>query len=141
MSAIYTAQAKAAGGGRNGHAATDDGALDVTLATPKEMGGDGKGNNPEQLFAVGYAACYLGAMRFGVSQDKTLPAVPADAEVHSSVGIGPRAEGGFGLTIALTVKLPGIAADVAQKMVDVGHFICPYSHALKAGLAVTTTIA
>jgi lipoyl-dependent peroxiredoxin len=141
MSTVYTAHAKASGGGRNGHSATDDGALDVTLATPKEMGGDGKGNNPEQLFAVGYAACYLGAMRFGASQDKDLPPVPADAEVHSSVGIGPRPEGGFGLTIALTVKLPGIAPDVAQKMVDAGHFICPYSNALKAGLPVTTTIA
>ena len=141
MSSVYTAQAKATGGGRDGRSATLDGALDVTLAPPKEMGGSGKGNNPEQLFAVGYAACYLGAMRFGASQDKTLPAVPADAEVHSSVGIGPRPEGGFGLTIALTVKLPGIPADVAQRIVDAGHFICPYSNALKAGLPVTTTIA
>jgi lipoyl-dependent peroxiredoxin len=141
MSVVYTAKAKATGGGRDGHSATDDGALDVTLAVPKEMGGNGKGNNPEQLFAVGYAACYLGAMRFAASQDKTLPAVPADAEVHSSVGIGGRPEGGFGLTIALTVKLPGVAADAAQRLVDAGHFICPYSNALKAGLAGTTTIA
>ena len=141
MSTVYTAHAKATGGGREGHSATLDGALDVTLTPPKEMGGSGKGNNPEQLFAVGYAACYLGAMRYAASQDKTLPGVPADAEVHSSVGIGGRPEGGFGLTIALTVKLPGVDAAAAQRLVDAGHFICPYSNALKAGLAVETTIA
>lgn len=138
---VYTARATARGGGRNGQSATDDGALSVTLATPRAMGGSGAGNNPEQLFAVGYAACYLGAMRFAASQDRSLPAVPEDAEVHSSVGIGPRDEGGFGLTIALTVSLPGLDRDAAQRIVDAGHFICPYSNALKAGLPVTTTIA
>ncbi len=140
-SVIYTAQAKATGGGRDGHSATLDGALDVTLGVPTEMGGNGQGNNPEQLFAVGYAACYLGAMRFAASKDTTLPAVPADASVTSSVGIGLRDEGGFGLKIGLTVSLPGVANEAATRLVAAGHFICPYSDALKAGLPVETTIA
>jgi lipoyl-dependent peroxiredoxin len=139
--ALYTAHAKATGGGRDGKSATLDGALAVTLAPPKELGGSGNGNNPEQLFAVGYAACYLGAMRYAASQDKTLPAVPDDANVESSVGIGPRAEGGFGLTIALKVSLPGVEADAAARLIEAGHFICPYSNALKSGLSVTTTVA
>lgn len=138
---VYTAEAKATGGGRDGHSATTDGALDVTLGVPKEMGGPGTGNNPEQLFAVGYAACYLGAMRHAASKDKSLPAVPADAAVQSSVGIGPRDEGGFGLTIALQVSLPGVEPEAAHRLIEAGHFICPYSNALKAGLPVTTTLA
>ncbi len=138
---LYTAEAQATGGGRDGKSATTDGALAVTLAPPKEMGGSGNGNNPEQLFAVGYAACYLGAMRYAASQDKTLPAVPADATVTASVGIGPRDEGGFGLKVALKVSLPGIPAADAQRVVEAGHFICPYSNALKAGLPVETVIA
>ncbi len=139
--ALYTAHALASGGGRDGKSATLDGALAVTLAPPKELGGSGNGNNPEQLFAVGYAACYLGAMRHAASQDKSLPAVPADATVESSVGIGVRPEGGFGLTIALKVNLPGVEAAAAARLIEAGHFICPYSNALKAGLPVATTIA
>lgn len=142
MAAVaYTATARATGGGRDGKSATLDGAFGVTLAPPKELGGSGDGNNPEQLFAVGYAACYLGAMRFAASNDKTLPAVPADATVESSVGIGPRPEGGFGLTIALKVSLPGVDAEGAARLVEAGHFVCPYSNALKAGLPVATTVA
>ncbi len=94
-------------GGRDGNAATLDGALDVKLATPKELGGGGgAGNNPEQLFAAGYAACFIGAMKFVASQGG--PKVPADATVTSTVGIGPRSEGGFGLDIDLAVSLPGV---------------------------------
>jgi lipoyl-dependent peroxiredoxin len=138
---LYTAEAQATGGGRDGKSATLDGALAVTLAPPVAMGGSGKGNNPEQLFAVGYAACYLGALRYGSSLDKSLPKVPDEATVTSSVGIGPRPDGGFGLNVALKVSLPGIEQATAEKMVAAGHHICPYSNALKAGLAVTTTIA
>ena len=95
VNVLYKTSAKATGG-RDGHAATLDGALDVKLATPKELGGGGgAGNNPEQLFAAGYAACFIGAMKFVASQGG--PKVPADASVTSTVGIGPRSEGGFGL--------------------------------------------
>jgi lipoyl-dependent peroxiredoxin len=136
---VYSTEAKATGGGRNGESATTDGALAVTLATPKEMGGSGKGNNPEQLFAVGYAACYLGAMRFAASSEK-LGTVPDDATVTATVGIGPRAEGGFGIEVALVVAMPGVERAVAEKIVERGHFICPYSNATKGNIEVTTTL-
>ena len=108
VNVLYKTSAKATGG-RDGHAATLDGALDVKLTTPKELGGGGgAGNNPEQLFAAGYAACFIGAMKFVASQGG--PKVPADASVTSTVGIGPRSAGGFGLDIDLAVSLPGLAA-------------------------------
>ena len=108
VNVLYKTSAKATGG-RDGHAATLDGALDVKLTTPKELGGGGgAGNNPEQLFAAGYAACFIGAMKFVASQGG--PKVPADASVTSTVGIGPRSDGGFGLDIELDVSLPGLAA-------------------------------
>ena len=107
VNVLYKTSAKATGG-RDGTAATLDGALDVKLATPKELGGGGgAGNNPEQLFAAGYAACFIGAMKFVASQGG--PKVPADATVTSTVGIGPRSAGGFGLDIDLAVSLPGVA--------------------------------
>src|SRR5438132_13494145 len=100
-------------GGRDGSAATLDGALEVKLATPKELGGaGGAGNNPEQLFAAGYAACFIGAMKFVASQGG--PKVPADASVTSTVGIGPRSAGGFGLTVELAVSLPGVPRAEAE---------------------------
>ena len=136
---VYTAEATATGGGRDGKSATSDGALAVTLAVPKEMGGSGAGNNPEQLFAVGYAACYLGAMRFAAQSEK-LGTVPDDATVTASVGIGPRSEGGFGLAITLEVSMPGVAPEVAAKIAERGHFICPYSNATKGNIEVTTTV-
>ncbi len=136
---VYTTQARASGGGREGKSATLDGALAVTLAPPKEMGGSGAGNNPEQLFAVGYAACYLGAMRFAASSEK-LGTVPAEATVTSSVGIGGRDEGGFGLNVSLEVSMPGVDRAVAEKIMERGHFICPYSNAIKGNLTVVTTL-
>src|ERR1700692_4390792 len=106
VNVLYRTSAKATGG-RDGHAATLDGALDVKLTTPKELGGGGgAGNNPEQLFAAGYAACFIGAMKFVASQGG--PKVPADAAVTTTVGIGPRAAGGFGLDIDLAISLPGV---------------------------------
>ncbi|WP_426034652.1 organic hydroperoxide resistance protein [Cypionkella sp. TWP1-2-1b2] len=136
---VYSTEATASGGGRDGKSATTDGALAVTLAVPKEMGGNGAGNNPEQLFAVGYAACYLGAMRFAASSEK-LGTVPADASVTSTVGIGPRADGGFGLQVELKVFMPGVERAVAEKIAERGHFICPYSNATKGNIEVTTTV-
>ena len=136
---VYSTEATATGGGRDGKSATKDGALAVTLAVPKEMGGTGAGNNPEQLFAVGYAACYLGAMRFAASSEK-LGTVPADATVTATVSIGPRAEGGFGLQVALAVSMPGVDRTVAEKIAERGHFICPYSNATKGNIEVTTTV-
>ena len=135
----YSTQARATGGGRDGKAATLDGALAVTLTPPTEMGGSGTGNNPEQLFAVGYAACYLGAMRFAASSEK-LGTVPDDATVTSTVGIGGRAEGGFGLVVSLEVSMPGVDRAVAEKIIERGHFICPYSNAIKGNLEVVTTL-
>src|ERR671927_1768507 len=104
---LYKTSASATGG-RDGRAATKDGSFDVKLATPKELGGGGgQGNNPEQLFAAGYAACFLGAMKFVASQGGGLK-VPDDAKVTATVGIGPRSEGGFGIDVQLDVALPGV---------------------------------
>lgn len=136
---LYTAQAQASGGGRDGKSATLDGALSVSLAAPKEMGGSGLGINPEQLFAVGYAACYLGAMRYVAGLEK-LGTIPAEATVTSSVGIGLRDEGGLGLTVSLEVSMPGVDRAVAEKIMERGHFICPYSNAIKGSLRVSTTL-
>jgi osmotically inducible protein OsmC len=106
VNVLYRAAARATGG-RDGHTATLDGTLDVTLATPTELGGSGGvGNNPEQLFAAGYAACFISAMKFVGSQGG--PKVPADTAVTANVGMGPRSEGGFGLDVELEVELPGV---------------------------------
>jgi Ohr subfamily peroxiredoxin len=136
----YWTEAKATGGGRNGVSGLVNGMLTITMASPKELGGSGLGHNPEELFAMGYAACYLGAMRFAAQSEK-LGTVPEDATVTAKVGIGGRPEGGFGLAVTLHVSLPGVPADVAAKMVERGHFICPYSHMTRNGLAVETVIA
>ncbi|MFT3689458.1 organic hydroperoxide resistance protein [Paenirhodobacter sp.] len=126
-------------GGRDGRSRTLDGAIDVKLATPKELGGPGGGNNPEQLFAAGYAACYLGAIKFAALQDKSLPRVPADITVEATVGIGPRPDKGFGLKVGLVVSLPGLTQDEADRLTVAGHGICPYSHATHGNIEVVTT--
>jgi len=137
VNVLYTTSATATGG-RDGHAKTADGALDVSLSTPKELGGaGGPGNNPEQLFAAGYSACFLGAMKFVASQGG--PKVPAATTVTATVGIGPRSEGGFGITAALDVYLPGLDKADADKLAEVTHGICPYSNAIKASVDVATT--
>ena len=124
-------------GGRDGHSATQDGAVDVKLVTPKELGGaGGDGVNPEQLFATGYAACFLGALKFVAGQAKVK--VSSEATVTADVGIGPRADGGgLGLDVALTVTLPGIADDVADDLIAKAHVVCPYSHATQNNIAVS----
>jgi Ohr subfamily peroxiredoxin len=135
----YWTEAKANGGGRNGLSTLENGSLTVTMTSPKELGGSGKGHNPEELFALGYAACYLGAMRFAASSEK-LGTVPEDATVTAHVGIGPRSDGGFGLKVKLVVSLPGLAKDVAEKIAERGHFICPYSNATKGNIEVETEV-
>lgn len=135
----YWTEAKANGGGRNGLSTLENGSLTVTMTSPKELGGSGKGHNPEELFALGYAACYLGAMRFAASSEK-LGAVPEDATVTAHVGIGPRSDGGFGLKVKLVVSLPGLAKEVAEKIAERGHFICPYSNATKGNIGVETEV-
>lgn len=139
MAIIYRTKATATGG-RDGQAATEDGALKVKLALPKEMGGSGGGNNPEQLFAAGYSACFLGALKFVAGKAKVK--VPDEATVAADVGIGPRDDGtGFGLDVALTITLPGIERALAEDLVQQAHVVCPYSHATKGSLDVRLTVA
>ncbi|RAK65496.1 organic hydroperoxide resistance protein [Phenylobacterium kunshanense] len=139
VNVLYRTAARATGG-RDGRAATLDGSLDVSLATPRELGGGGgAGNNPEQLFAAGYAACFIGAMKFVASQGG--PKVPANATVTAEVGIGPRAAGGFGLTVALNVDLPGLDRADAESLVARAHEVCPYSNATRGNVDVALSVA
>ncbi len=136
---VYTTQATATGG-RDGRARTTDGSFEVSLSVPKEMGGGGgAGNNPEQLFAAGYAACFLGAVKFVASQDKIK--VPDDATVTADVGIGPRSEGGFGLDVGLKVALPGMERALAEALVQKAHQVCPYSNATRNNVPVRVALA
>jgi lipoyl-dependent peroxiredoxin len=138
VNVLYKTKAKATGG-RDGQSATLDGTLAVKLTTPKELGGPGgAGNNPEQLFAAGYAACFIGAMKFVASQGG--PKVPADTSVTSTVGIGPRSEGGFGLDIALEVSLPGVPRADAEALVAKAHQVCPYSNATRNNVDVRLSV-
>lgn len=137
---LYQTSATATGG-RDGAARTDDGSFEVALGTPKELGGNGQGNNPEQLFASGYAACFLGAMKFAASQDAVLPRIPSDASVNATVGIGPRADKGFGLAVEIRVSLPGVDRAAADALVAEADTICPYSHAVRGNIDVTLSVA
>jgi Ohr subfamily peroxiredoxin len=135
----YTTSATATGG-RDGRSITKDGSLDVKLSTPKELGGGGgPGNNPEQLFAAGYAACFLGAMKAVAAKGGSVK-VPDATTVTASVGIGPRSEGGFGLDIQLDVSLPGVPRDQAQALVDQAHQVCPYSNATRNNVPVRLNV-
>lgn len=127
-------------GGRDGSARTEDGSFEVKLSTPRELGGAGGegGANPEQLFAAGYSACFIGALKVAGAQLKLK--VSADTRVTATVGIGPRSEGGFGITADLAVALPGLDRDDAQKLVDAAHQICPYSNATRGNIDVGLTI-
>ena len=130
---LYTAHAKATGG-RDGSAATDDGRLKVKLSVPKELGGPGgEGTNPEQMFAAGYAACFIGAIKFVAGRDKV--AVPADTSIESSVGIG-QIPAGFGINVELKVSLPGVARETAERLVNEAHKVCPYSNATRGNIDV-----
>ncbi|RAO75401.1 organic hydroperoxide resistance protein [Dyella jiangningensis] len=135
---LYTATATVTGG-REGHAKSGDGVLDLQLVVPKGLGGPGgAGSNPEQLFAAGYAACFEGAVRF-VARQKGVTL--KDASVTAHVGIGPREPTGFGIAVKLDVSLPGIDRAVAQDLVDTAHNdICPYSHATRGNVDVQITL-
>jgi lipoyl-dependent peroxiredoxin len=135
---VYTAHAKATGG-RDGRAASSDGALDVKLATPRELGGaGGPGTNPEQLFAAGYSACFIGAIKFVAGRDKI--ALPSDVSIESSVGIGP-IPNGFGIEVAMKVSLPGMPRAEAEALVQKAHIVCPYSNATRGNIDVRLSVA
>lgn len=137
---LYQTAATATGGGRNGRTAITDGSAAFDLSVPKELGGaGGEGLNPEKLFALGYAACFMGAMRHYAASRKV--AVPEDAAVEVAVGIGPRADEGFGLAVQIRVSLPGLDRDLAQDLIEGGHRVCPYSHATGGRLEITPTLA
>ncbi|AKZ28979.1 MULTISPECIES: organic hydroperoxide resistance protein [Ralstonia solanacearum species complex] len=134
---LYRAHANATGG-RDGRAATDDGRLDVRLATPRELGGaGGEGTNPEQLFAAGYSACFLGAMKFVAARDKLR--LPADTSVQGSVGIGA-IPNGFGIEVDLAISLPGMDRAEAQALIERAHIVCPYSNATRGNIDVRLSL-
>ncbi|MGA9869629.1 MAG: organic hydroperoxide resistance protein [Rhodococcus sp. (in: high G+C Gram-positive bacteria)] len=137
MKTIYTAEALATGEGRNGHARTSDGRLDLDLAIPEAMGGSGDGTNPEQLFAAGYAACFHSALQMVARADK---ADVTDSAVGARVGIGPNDAGGFQLEVTLEVTLPNLGRDEAQALADKAHQVCPYSNATRGNIDVTVTV-
>jgi osmotically inducible protein OsmC len=139
-SAVYTARARTSGG-RTGTSRTDDGRLAVTLDTPKAMGGnDGPGTNPEQLFAAGYSACFLGALKAAGRAEKIR--IPDETAIDAEVSFGERASGpGYGLAVAMTVTLPGIDYDKAVEIVAKAHQLCPYSNATRGNIDVTFAVA
>ena len=130
---LYTAQATATGG-REGRAVSSDNVLDIQLSTPRELGGaGGPGTNPEQLFAAGYSACFLGALKFVAGQAKV--ALPADTTVAGKVGIG-QIPTGFGIEVDLSIKGPGMDQAQLQELVDKAHIVCPYSNATRNNIDV-----
>ncbi|WP_394778142.1 organic hydroperoxide resistance protein [Undibacterium sp.] len=134
---LYRAHAKASGG-RDGRAISSDGVLDVKLSTPKELGGaGGAATNPEQLFAAGYSACFLGAMKFVAGRDKI--AIPADVSVDGSVGIGAIPTG-FGIEVELRISLPGLDRAEAEALIAKAHVVCPYSNATRNNIDITLTL-
>lgn len=134
---LYTAHAEATGG-RNGKASSSDGALDIKLSVPKEMGGKGgDGTNPEQLFAAGYSACFLGAL--GAVADKSGEKLPEDASIKGAVGIG-QADKGFEITVDLHISLPGLDKEKARSLIEKAHQVCPYSNATRGNIEVNLTL-
>lgn len=134
---IYKAHATATGG-RDGSVKSSDGLLDLKLSVPKEMGGPGGGVNPEQLFAAGYSACFIGAMKFVAGLKKIT--LPADTSINATVGIG-QISAGFGIEVQMVVNLPGLDRDVAQALVNKAHEVCPYSNATRGNIEVSITLA
>ncbi len=138
VNVLYRAKATATGG-RDGRATIEGRSETIKLSTPKELGGaGGEGNNPEQLFAAGYSACFIGAMKLVAS--KSGVKVAADTTVSATVGIGPRSEGGFGLEVQLDISLPGLSKDVAQKLIEEAHQVCPYSNSIRGNVKVSSNV-
>jgi Ohr subfamily peroxiredoxin len=134
---LYTAHAKSTGG-REGHSVSDDGILDVKLTTPKGLGGDGKpGTNPEQLFAAGYSACFLGALKFVAMKEKLQ--LSPETTVEAAVSIGPLPTG-FGLQVEHKITIPGVDRAKAEELVQKAHVVCPYSNATRGNINVTLTV-
>ena len=137
MEPLYTTEALATGEGRNGHVRTVDGAFDADLAIPVEMGGSGKGLNPEQLFASGYAACFHSALQMVARmQKKNIEG----SSVGAKVSIGKQGEG-FGLAVELEVVIPELPQDEAQALADAAHQVCPYSNATRGNIPVSVTVS
>ena len=137
MKTLYTAEALATGEGRDGHARTSDGQLDLDLAIPKELGGPGGATNPEQLFAAGYAACFHSALRAVARAEK---ADVSDSAVGARVSLGANDSGGFELAVVLEISLPALSADDAQALTAAAHQVCPYSNATRGNIDVTLTL-
>jgi Ohr subfamily peroxiredoxin len=137
MNVLYTATAHATGDGRNGHARSDDGYVDLDLRIPTEMGGPGGATNPEELFAAGYAACFHSALKLVAGQRKL---DVTGTEVSASIGIGPNDSGGFELTAALVVYAPKLDRDTAQALTEAAHEVCPYSNATRGNIEVDLSV-
>jgi Ohr subfamily peroxiredoxin len=134
---LYTAHATATGG-RDGRAVSSDNVLDITLSTPRELGGSGgPGTNPEQLFAAGYSACFIGALKFVAGRQKV--ALPADTSITGNVGIGPIPTG-FALQVRLDIQVPGLPKEQVQALVEAAHQVCPYSNATRGNVEVTLNV-
>lgn|ERR1044071_7999491 len=133
---LYTAEATITGGRAEGHGKTTDGALEVDLRLPSEMGGQGGGTNPEQLFAVGYAACFEGALGAVARRSK---AETGDVSIDSKVALHPNESRGFDLSVELHVSLPSVEDDAAVELVKAAHQVCPYSNATRGNIPVTLT--
>ncbi|WP_344054867.1 organic hydroperoxide resistance protein [Microbacterium lacus] len=137
MNALYTAEALATGGGRNGHVRTADGILDTEVRVPKELGGAGGAPNPELLFAAGYAACFHSALQSVARAQKTQI---EGSSVGSSVSLLPNGAGGFQLAVTLEVNIPEMPLDLAQQLADAAHQVCPYSNATRGNIDVTISV-
>jgi len=137
MNVLYTATAHATGDGRNGHAVSDDGILDLELRMPTALGGPGGATNPEQLFAAGYAACFHSALKLVAGQSKL---DVTGSEVSASVSIGGLPSGGFGLAVELDVHTPNLEQSVAEELVAKAHEVCPYSNATRGNIEVALRV-
>ncbi len=138
--ALYTAHATSTGG-RTGTTESSDGALKLPLITPKELGGaGGAGTNPEQLFAAGYSACFIGAMKAVAARQKI--ALPAEVSIKADVSIGPMTgkEGAFGIAVTMAINVPGMAKADAEKLVATAHEVCPYSNATRGNIDVSINV-
>ncbi|MEB3982786.1 organic hydroperoxide resistance protein [Mycobacterium sp. 663a-19] len=131
---VYTTESTATGGGRDGHVKSDDGRIDLETRPPKAMGGSGEGTNPEQLFAAGYAACFLGALRLVAGKSKVT--LDDATNVSVEIGFGKDSEGGFGLTGKIVGYLPGVEQSVANDLMEQAHHVCPYSKATRGNVDV-----
>ncbi|MFF1632719.1 organic hydroperoxide resistance protein [Leifsonia sp. NPDC058248] len=137
MDIAYTAIAHASGGGRDGHVRSEDDLIDFDTRPPKELGGSGAGTNPEQLFAAGFAACFLSAMHAVGRREKI---DTSDSAVSASVGIGPNGDGGYGLAVELDIYAPRLGREQAEQLAEAAHHVCPYSNATRGNIPVKLTI-